>query len=284
LSPESRRELIEPAHPQISIARQCELLGLPRSTYYYQATGESVANLQLMRLLDEQYTQTPYYGTRRMTAWLRSQGYAVNRKRVTRLLRTMGVETIYPKPHTSQAHPTHRVFPYLLRGVPITRVNQVWSTDITYIRLHGGFVYLVAVMDWFSRYVLSWALSITMDVGFCLEALEHALEIATPDIFNSDQGAQFTSLEFTGRLAAAGIQISMDGCGRALDNVFVERLWRTVKYEEVYLKDYATPREATQQLGRFFLRYNAQRQHQSLGYQTPAVVYFGGGAVHSNLS
>jgi putative transposase len=284
LSPESRRELIEPAHPQISIARQCELLGLPRSTYYYQATGESVANLQLMRLLDEQYTQTPYYGTRRMTAWLRSQGYAVNRKRVTRLLRTMGVETIYPKPHTSQAHPTHRVYPYLLRGVPITRVNQVWSTDITYIRLHGGFVYLVAVMDWFSRYVLSWALSITMDVGFCLEALEHALEIATPDIFNSDQGAQFTSLEFTGRLAAAGIQISMDGCGRALDNVFVERLWRTVKYEEVYLKDYATPREATQQLGRFFLRYNAQRQHQSLGYQTPAVVYFGGGAVHSNLS
>jgi putative transposase len=276
--------LIEPEHPQISIARQCDLLGVPRATYYYQAMGESVENLELMRLLDEQYTQTPYYGTRRMTAWLRSQGYAVNRKRVARLLRTMGVETIYPKPHTSQSHPTHRVYPYLLRGVPITRVNQVWSTDITYIRLHGGFVYLVAVMDWFSRYVLSWALSITMDVGFCLEALEQALEVATPDIFNSDQGAQFTSLEFTGRLAAAGTQISMDGQGRALDNVFVERLWRTVKYEEVYLKDYETPREAAQQLGQFFVRYNEQRQHQALGYQTPAVVYFGRGGGHRSLS
>jgi putative transposase len=237
-----------------------------------------------MRLLDEQYTQTPYYGTRRMTAWLRSQGYAVNRKRVTRLLRTMGLEAIYPKPHTSQSHPTHRVYPYLLRGVPITRVNQVWSTDITYIRLHGGFVYLVAVMDWFSRYVLSWALSITLDVGFCLEALEQALGVATPDIFNSDQGAQFTSLEFTGRLAAAGIQISMDGRGRALDNVFVERLWRTVKYEEVYLKDYTTPREATQQLGRFFVRYNEQRQHQALGYQTPAGVYYSRSGGHRSLS
>jgi putative transposase len=228
-----------------------------------------------MRLLDEQYTLTPYYGVRRMTAWLRSQGYAVNRKRVARLLRTLGVETIYPKPHTSQAHLAHRVYPYLLRDVPITRVNQVWSTDITYIRLHGGFVYLVAVMDWFSRYVLSWALSITMDVGFCLEALEQALGVAHPDIFNSDQGAQFTSLEFTGRLGAAGIQISMDGRGRALDNVFVERLWRTVKYEEVYLKDYETPREATQQLGRFFVQYNSERPHQALGYQTPATVYFG---------
>jgi putative transposase len=267
--------LIEPKHPQISIARQCDLLGLSRSTYYYHARGESAENLQLMRLLDEQYTHTPYYGVRRMTAWLRSQGYAVNRKRVARLLRTMGLETIYPKPRTSQPHPEHRVYPYLLRGVSITRVNHVWSTDMTYIRLHGGFVYLVAVMDWFSRYVLSWALSITMEVGFCLEALEHALGVATPDIFNSDQGAQFTSLEFTGRLAAAGIQISMDGRGRALDNVFVERLWRTVKYEEVYLKDYETPREATQQLARFFVRYNEQRQHQALGYQTPAAVYFG---------
>jgi putative transposase len=228
-----------------------------------------------MRLLDEQYTHTPYYGSRRMTAWLQSQGYAVNRKRVTRLLRTMGLETIYPKPCTSPLHPAHRVYPYLLRGVPITRVNQVWRTDITYIRLHGGFIYLVAVMDWFSRYVLSWAVSITMDVGFCLEALEHALGVATPEIFNSDQGAQFTSLEFTGRLAAAGIQISMDGRGRALDNVFVERLWRTVKYEEVYVKDYETPREARQGLGTFFGRYNEQRPHQSLAYQTPAAVYFG---------
>ena len=238
--------MIEAAHPQISIARQCDLVGLPRSTYYYHTQGESAENLTLMRLLDQQYTDTPYYGIRRMTAWLRSQGYAVNHKRVARLLHTMGLETIYPKPRLSQPHPAHRVYPYLLRGVPITRVNQVWSTDITYIRLHGGFIYLVAVMDWFSRYVLSWAVSITMDVSFCLEALDQALEVARPDIFNTDQGAQFTSHDFTERLAAAGILMSMDGRGRALDNVFVERLWRTVKYEEVYLKDYETPREAMQ--------------------------------------
>jgi putative transposase len=266
--------LIEALHPQISIARQCDLVGLPRSTYYYQAQGESAENLTLMRLLDQQYTDTPYYGIRRMTAWLRSQGYVVNHKRVARLLHTMGLETIYPKPHLSQGHPTHRVSPYLLRGVPITRVNHVWSTDITYIRLHGGFIYLVAVMDWFSRYVLSWAVSITMDVGFCLEALDQALGVARPDIFNTDQGAQFTSHDFTGRLVAAGIQISMDGRGRALDNVFIERLWRTVKYEEVYLKDYETPREAIQGLATFFVRYNERRQHQSLDYRTPAAVYF----------
>jgi putative transposase len=264
LPPEAQRELIEAAHPQISIARQCDLVGLPRSTYYYHTQGESAENLTLMRLLDQQYTDTPYYGIRRMTAWLRSQGYAVNHKRVARLLHTMGLETIYPKPRLSQPHPAHRVYPYLLRGVPITRVNQVWSTDITYIRLHGGFIYLVAVMDWFSRYVLSWAVSITMDVSFCLEALDQALEVARPDIFNTDQGAQFTSHDFTERLAAAGILISMDGRGRALDNVFVERLWRTVKYEEVYLKDYETPREAMQGLATFFVRYNEWRQHQAL--------------------
>ena len=281
MSRDAKRGLIEPEHPQISIVRQCELLGLPRATYYYHVQGESTENLQLMRLLDEQYTQTPYYGVRRMTAWLRSQGYAVNRKRVARLLRTMGLETIYPKPRLSQPHPAHRVYPYLLRGVPITRVNHVWSTDITYIRLHGGFIYLVAVLDWFSRYVLSWAVSITMDVGFCLEALEQALEVAQPEIFNSDQGAQFTSIDFTRRLEAAGIRVSMDGRGRALDNVFVERLWRTVKYEEVYLKDYETPREAIQGLDAFFVRYNEQRQHQALDYQTPAAVYFGGGGYGS---
>ena len=276
--------MIEPDHPQLSIARQCELVGLPRSTYYYQPCGESPENLHLMRLLDEQYTETPYYGIRRMTAWLRSQGYEVNHKRVARLLRTMGLETIYPHPRTSQPHPEHRVYPYLLRGMSITRVNQVWSTDITYIRLHSGFIYLVAVMDWFSRYVLSWAVSITMDVGFCLEALDQALEVAHPDIFNTDQGAQFTSLDFTGRLQAAGIRISMDGRGRALDNVFVERLWRTVKYEEVYLKEYETPREAIQGLTLFFVRYNERRQHQSLDYQTPAAVYFGTGGAHIILS
>ena len=272
--PEDTRALRKPAHPQSSLARQGDLVGLPRATYYYHTQGESAENLTLMRLLDQQYTDTPYYGIRRMTAWLRSQGYAVNHKRVARLLHTMGLETIYPKPRLSQPHPAHRVYPYLLRGVPITRVNQVWSTDITYIRLHGGFIYLVAVMDWFSRYVLSWAVSITMDVGFCLEALDHALELARPEIFNTDQGAQFTSLDFTGRLAAAGIQMSMDGRGRALDNVFVERLWRTVKYEEVYLKDYETPREAMQGLETFFVRYNERRQHQSLDYRTPAAVYF----------
>jgi putative transposase len=190
-----------------------------------------------MRLLDEQYTRTPFDGVRRMTVWLWQQGYPGNPQRVARLLHTLGLETIYPKPRLSQPHPAHRIYPYLLRGVPITRVHHVWSTDITYVRLHRGFVSLVAVMDWFSRYVLSWAVSITMDVAFCLEALEQALRVATPHIFNSDQGAQFTSRELTGRLAAAGIQISMDGRGRALDNVFVERLWRTVKYAEIYLKD-----------------------------------------------
>jgi putative transposase len=266
--------LIEPDHPRISIARQCELVGLSRSSFYYGAQEESAENLYLMRLLDEQYTRTPFYGIRRMTVWLRQQGYAVNPKRVARLLHTMGLETIYPKPRLSQPHPERRVYPYLLRGVPITRVNQVWSTDITYIRLHAGFVYLVAVMDWFSRYVLSWAVSITMDVGFCLEALEQALGMATPAIFNSDQGSQFTSADFTGRLEIAGVKISMDGRGRALDNVFVERLWRTVKYEEVYLKDYGTPREAMQGLEKFFQLYNRQRPHQALGYRTPAMVYF----------
>lgn len=267
--------MIEPEHPHLSIARPCDLVGLSRSSYYYSSEGETAENLHCMRLLDAQYTRTPFYGVRRMTVWLRQQGYAVNPKRVARLLRTMGLETIYPKPRLSAPHPAHRVYPYWLRGVPITRVNQVWSTDITYIRLHGGFVYLVAVIDWFSRYVLSWAVSITMDVGFCLEALDHALGVARPEIFNSDQGAQFTSVDFTGRLETAGINISMDGRGRALDNVFVERLWRTVKYEEVYLKDYGTPRAAIQGLEQFFHLYNRQRPHQALGYQTPATVYFG---------
>jgi putative transposase len=227
-----------------------------------------------MRLLDKQYTDPPYYGIRRMTAWLRSQGYAVHHKRVARLLRTMGLETIDPKPRLRNPHPAQRVYPYWRRGVPITRAHQGWSTDMTYIRLQGGCMYLVAVMDWCSRYVLSWAVSITMDVDFCLEALDHALEVARPDIFTSDQGAQFTSLDFTGRLVAAGIQMSMDGRGRALDHVFIERLWRTVKYEEVYVKDYETPREAIQGLAQFFVRYNEGRQHQALGYQTPAAVYF----------
>jgi putative transposase len=229
--------LIEPGHPELSIRRQCELLGLDRSSFYYEPVGESAENLRLMRLLDEQYTATPFYGIRRMTAWLRSQGYGVNHKRVGRLLRQMGLAAIYPGPPLSQGGEGHRVYPYLLRGVRVERPNQVWSTDITYIRLRQGFVYLVAVMDWFSRYVLSWRLSISLEIAFCLEALEGALAKGRPEIFNSDQGSQFTSGEYTGRLEGEQILISMDGRGRALDNAFVERLWRSVKYEEVYLKD-----------------------------------------------
>jgi putative transposase len=230
-----------------------------------------------MRRLDEQYTATPFYGIRRMTAWLRSQGYGVNHKRVSRLLRQMGIAAIYPGPKLSQPGEGHRVYPYLLRGVRIERPNQVWSTDITYIRLHQGFVYLAAVMDWFSRYVLAWSLSITLEVGFCLETLEEALQFGRPEIFNSDQGSQFTSTDYTGRLEQEEIRISQDGRGRALDNVFVERLWRSVKYEEVYLKDYTTVPEARQGLGSYFAFYNGERLHQALGYRTPAEVYRGSG-------
>jgi putative transposase len=224
---------VEPELETISVARQCELLGLARSSYYYEPAGETAENLSLLRWLDEPYTRTPFFGVRRMTAALRQAGYPVNPKRVRRLLRTLGLETLYPGPRTSQAAPGHRVYPYLLRGLTVARVNEVWSTDITYIRLRGGFVYLVAVLDWCSRYVLSWRLSNALDVGFCLEALDAALTRGKPEIFNTDQGAQFTSPTFTGRLAAAGVRISMDGRGRALDNVFIERLWRSVKYEEV---------------------------------------------------
>ncbi len=226
-----------------------------------------------MRLLDEQYTKTPFYGVERMTAWLRQQGYAVNPKRVRRLVRLMGLEALYPKPRTSIPVAGARRYPYLLRDRTIQRVNDVWSTDITYIRMHQGFLYLVAVLDWYSRYVLSWQLSNTLDTGFCLEALEDALRFGQPQIFNTDQGGQFTSAAYTGRLEQAGIQISWDGRGRALDNAFVERLWRSVKWEEVYLKDYRTVAEAVSGLERYFQFYNQERLHQALGYQTPAQVY-----------
>ncbi len=267
--------------------RQCQLLDLHRSNLYYQpilAPGEaSDLNLELMRQLDEQYTATPFYGVRRMTAWLRTQGYAVNPKRIRRLLRQMGLEAIYPGPRTSTATAGHRIYPYLLRGVPITRVNQVWSTDITYVRLRRGFCYLVAVIDWFSRYVLAWEVNPSLDVGFCLTALDRALEASTnsglPAIFNSDQGAQFTSAVFTARLAAREIAISMDGRGRALDNIFVERLWRSAKQEEVYIHDYQTVDEARSSLDRYFAFYNTQRLHQALAYQTPAAVYWGAARV-----
>lgn len=227
-----------------------------------------------MRLIDEQYTKTPFYGVRRMTIWLRRIGEPVNTKRVRRLMRVMGLEAVYPKPHLSNACPTHKKYPYRLKGLTITRPNQVWGTDITYIRLTGGFVYLVAILDWFSRYVVSWGLSVTLDVAFCLDALEQALRVGTPEIFNSDQGVQFTCADFTGRLEAENIQISMDGRGRAMDNVFTERLWRSVKYEEVYLKDYGTVPVARENLAKYFGFYNGERPHQALDYRTPAAVYY----------
>lgn len=228
-----------------------------------------------MRLLDEKYTMQPYFGVLRMTAWLREdEGQAVNPKRVRRLMRLMRLEAIYPKPNLSRKHPDHRIYPYLLRGLPITRRNQVWSTDITYIRVNGGFLYLVAVMDWYSRYVLSWELSNTLDNTFCIDALERALgSYGQPEIFNSDQGCQFTSKDFTDILLNRSIQISMDGKGRALDNIYVERLWRSVKYEEVYLSDYQCGRETYEGLNRYLYFYNEGRRHQSLGYRTPQEVY-----------
>jgi putative transposase len=268
--------LLEPGHPQLSITRQCQLLGLGRASWYYQPRGESERNLRLLNLLDEQYTRTPFYGVPRMTAWLATQGERVNEKRVRRLLRKLGLTALYPKPRLSEPAAGHRIYPYLLRNVAITRVNQVWSTDITYIRLSAGFVYLVAIMDWFSRYVLSWEVSVTLESSFCLAALDWALRTARPEIFNSDQGSQFTSIEFTGRLLAQGILISMDGRGRALDNIFVERLWRTVKYEDVYLKDYQSVVSTVSGLGAYFEFYNGTRLHQSLGYKTPAEVYRNG--------
>jgi putative transposase len=236
--------------------------------------GESAENLRLMRLLDEQYTRTPFYGVLKMADWLLKAGYTVNLKRVRRLMRQMGLEAIYPKPRLSAPAPGHRIYPYLLRGLAIGRPNQVWATDITYIRLRQGFIYLVAIMDWFSRYVLAWEISVALEVSFCVSALDWALKTAQPEIFNSDQGSQFTSQEFTERLRQQGISISMDGRGRALDNVFVERLWRTVKYEEVYLKDYADVAEALANLQSYFRFYNGERSHQALGYRTPEAVYF----------
>ncbi len=228
-----------------------------------------------MRRIDEQYTRTPFYGVRKITDWLRKDGYEVNPKRIRRLMREMGLEAIYRKPRLSDPAAGHRIYPYLLRRLAIVRPNQVWATDITYIRLRQGFAYLVAIMDWYSRYVLSWELSVTLDASFCVAALEWALRKASPQIFNSDQGSQFTSDAFTEHLQRRGIQISMDGRGRATDNIFIERLWRTLKYEEVYLKDYGQVSEALANLREYFGFYNNERPHQSLDYQTPAAVYFG---------
>ena len=267
--------MIDKNNKEISISRQCEMLGLCRSSYYYRSRQvESPYNIELMRLIDRQYLQCPFYGSRRMRVFLQTEGYRVNRKRVSRLMRLMGLETIYPRKKLSSVNKEHRVFPYLLRGLRIERVNHVWSADITYIPMRKGFIYLAAIMDWYSRYVLSWEVSLSLEKDFCVSALEKALLISKPEIFNSDQGSQFTSLAFVNTLLDRAIAVSMDGRGRVFDNIFVERLWRSVKYEEVYLKDYGDVKDAVRQLGDYFRFYNNRRPHQSLGYKTPAEVYF----------
>ena len=271
---EQRRRWISPQHPRLSVRRQCQLLGLAPASYYYQAEPESPENVHYMRLLDQEYTDHPFYGVRKMTVWLQQQGYGVGPKRVRRLLRAMGLMAVYAKPRLSLNPLAHQRFPYLLKGLAIVRPNQVWSTDITYIRLQGGFVFLAAVLDWFSRYVLAWELSITLEADFCVTLLERALADQRPEIFNTDQGVQFTSAQFQAPLLAAQVRLSMDGRGRAFDNIFVERLWRSVKYEEVYLKDYRTVAEAREGLHRYFPFYNQQRIHQALDYRTPHSVHF----------
>jgi putative transposase len=268
--------LIDADDARLSVTRQCTLLGLARSSCYYACGTESKENLTLMRLLDEQHLLRPFYGSRNLTWWLQQEGHGVNRKRVQRLMRVMGIEAIYPRPRTSDPHPEHRIYPYLLRDLVIARANQVWSTDITYIPLPQGFMYLVAILDWHSRYVLAWRLSNTLDGDFCVEALQAALlRHGRPEIFNTDQGAQFTSRAFTGVLEQHAIAISMDGRGRALDNVFIERLWRTVKYEDVYIRGYETVRDLEAGLTAYFAFYCGERPHQSLENRTPWQVYTG---------
>lgn len=289
MSQDARLDWIEPKHAKLPVTRQCELAGVPRATVYRRIDAASAqacedeSDLGLCALIDEEYTSRPFYGSRRMVVFLRAVGHAVNRKRVQRLMRSMGLAGMAPGPNTSKAHPRHKVYPYLLRGVPVIRPNQVWSTDITYIRLARGFAYLVAIIDWYSRKVLSWRISNSMDASFCVDCLQDALRHhGRPEVFNSDQGSQFTSTAFTDVLKREDVTISMDGRGRALDNIFVERLWRNVKYEDVYLKGYASMAELTVGLAQYFAFYNGQRPHQSLGYQTPDHVYrtsLGGGAM-----
>ena len=268
--------MIDPEQPELSVRRQCELLRVSRSGLYYEPEPTSPDELALMRRIDELHLKYPFYGSRKLSDILRKEGREANRKRIQRLMRLMGLEAMVPKPNTSEPHPEHVKYPYLLRGLVISRVNQVWATDITYIPMKAGFVYLVAIMDWYSRRVLSWRLSNTLDTSFCVDALEEALErFGQPEIFNTDQGSQFTSEDFTTPLRDRGIAISMDGKGRCLDNVFVERLWRSVKYEEVYLHAYADVAEARAGIGRYLAFYNDERAHQALGYQTPAAFYRG---------
>jgi len=273
LNVERRRAVVDRRHPSLSVVRQCRLLDISRSGLYYQPAGISEEDLTLMKLIDHQYLATPFYGARKIAAWLKSQGQRVNRKRVRRLMQLMGLKAIYRRPRTSQPAPGHKIYPYMLSGMKITRPNQVWAADITYIPMAHGFLYLVAIIDWYSRYVLSWRLSNTLDAGFCVEALEEALKKGRPDIFNTDQGVQFTGEAFTGLLEQHGVRISMDGKGSYNDNLFIERLWRTVKYEEVYLKAYQDGRDARAGIGNYFSFYNTERPHQALGYRTPAEVF-----------
>jgi len=276
MSPTDRLLLVDRADPRLSIVAQCRLLKIARSTLYYRPTPVSADDLQVMRQLDEQYLVTPFYGTRRMVAVLRRAGFAVNRKRVRRLMRVMGIEAIYPKPNTSRRHPDHKVYPYLLRGMAIERPNQVWCADITCIPMAKGFVYLVAVMDWSSRRVLAWRISIGLETDFCVEALREAMaRYGQPEVFNTDQGVQFTSAAFLEELETRGVQISMDGKGRFLDNIFIERLWRSLKYEEVFLRAYESVAEARRGIGAWFAFYNDERPHQALDYRTPHEVFAG---------
>ncbi len=275
MSPARRRQMVDREHPKLPIMRQCALLGVSRSSVYYRPRTASEEDLFLMGEIDRQYLETPFYGSRRMRAWLERRGIRVNRKRVQRLMRVMGLRAIYRKPGTSRSTPGAKVYPYLLSKASITRPNQVWAADITYLPMARGFLYLVAIMDWHSRYVVAWRLSNTLETGFCTEVLEEALGKGKPEVFNTDQGSQFTSLEFTQVLQDRGVRISMDGRGRYSDNIFVERLWRTVKYEEVHLKAYADAREAGRELGDYFRFYNHLRPHQALGYRTPAEVFHG---------
>jgi len=273
MSVATKRQQVCPGNG-VSISQQCATLGLARSSYYYQSAGESDYNLQLMRMIDEQYLKHPAFGIGQMTTWLRNQGHQVNHKRIARLMKLMGLQGAVPGPHTSKPHPMNPVYPYLLRGMVLSHSQLVWSTDITYIPMAKGFMYLVAVIDWFSRYVLSWSLSNTLDVQFCIVALQAAFEQGEPCIFNTDQGSQFTSREFTAQLLQRQVLISMDGRGRALDNVFIERLWRTVKYEDIYLRGYETVPELESGLQDFFHFYNHERPHSALHGKTPHQVHW----------
>ena len=271
---EIRKKWLIGNHKELSIRQQCAILRLNRSSLYYERLGESEYNMLLMNLLDAEYTKRPFYGVQKMLEYLKELGHHVNVKRVRRLLRKMGLEAIYPKINLSKVNNEHKIYPYLLRNMAITKCNQVWSTDITYVRLRKGFVYLMAIIDWYSRYVINWKLSTTLEADFCIEALKESLEYENCEIFNTDQGSQFTTSRFTNVLEASNIKVSMDGRGRALDNIFVERLWRSVKYEDIYLKEYNSVGEVKAGLDEYFKFYNNERYHQSLDYKRPAEVYF----------